>query len=276
MHIPKCFGTSLTDGLASAVQPPRALTGFDRVLFGAFDAFDSFDDITRAAVYAAPEALPDADLIAGHFALSTLQARYGHAQLMTVLREPVSRLLSHWLFWRGHDDGRLAGWGAWGEVVRLSRLPLGVFLSDARVACQTDNQAIRMLLWPHALIPEGGFIAHEHNAALIGEALDRLSVFNFVDVAESPELPDRLQGWLGRPFVLRRRNETPAVPAHSRRPLDRELSDAALERLHECCRLDQQLWRAVAMRHRTADGAARLARDAQLVNIARFAGLMAA
>ena len=273
MHVPKSFGTSLTDGLSRAIQPRRAVTGFDRSMFGAFDAFDTFDPATRAAVFLSPAALPDVDLVAGHISCSTLRARYGGAQLVTVLREPVSRLLSHWLFWRGHGDAQLVGWGTWAEVVRLARLPLEDFLGDPRLACQNDNQVVRMLLWPHALLPANAFIDAAHDAVLLAQAEDRLRSFDFSDIAEGC-LAERLRRWLRRPFVLEHRHETAVMPAHLRLPLEQALTEAAFDALDRCSRLDRQLWLTAAQRDMSAEGARRLAERTRLVNVARFAGLM--
>lgn len=273
MHIPKSFGTSLTEGLSRAIKPGRAVSGFDGVLFGQFDAFHTLDIAARAAIHLSPDTLPDVDFIAGHFGCSTLRARYPCAQVVTVLREPVSRLLSLWLFWRAHLDTQLTEWGAWGDVVRLSRLDLATFLGDPRVACQTDNQAVRMLLWPHTLVPAGGFIDPAHDGVLLAEAMDRLERFDYVDVAEQG-LTERLQAWLGRPFTLERRNETQSVPADLRIPLHTQLSPTAMTRLAECSRLDHRLWLSVAQSRLPLSDAARVAEQARLVNTARFAALM--
>ena len=244
-------------------------------MFGAFDRFDTFGAATRAAIFHTPGALPDVDFVAGHISYTTLRARYPDAQLVTVLREPVSRLLSHWLYWRGHNDAQLAGWGAWAEIVKLSRGPLVAFLKDQRLACQNDNQVVRMLLWPHALIPADRFIDPADDAALLADAYDRISDFDFIDVVEGGGPGDRMQVWLGRPVVLERRNETGEIPAHLRNPLDREMTPAALGWLARCSRLDTQLWLKTAACYRSYDSAERLAETSRLVNVARFAGLLA-
>ena len=68
------------------------------------------------------------DFIAGHIAFSSLRQRYGSANYLTVLREPLSRILSHWLFWRTVPDDDLARFGAWADYVRRAREPLKDFL----------------------------------------------------------------------------------------------------------------------------------------------------
>ena len=105
MHIPKCAGASLKFGLQKALMPTRFVSGFDRTLFGLFEDFDSMDIELRSSIYKCGRDLPrDADYIGGHFSASTLFEAFPTAQYMTVLREPKSRLLSNWLYWRSTDD----------------------------------------------------------------------------------------------------------------------------------------------------------------------------
>jgi hypothetical protein len=66
--------------------------------------------------------------------------------MVSVPREPTSRVLFRWIFWRQHTDLTLAGLGAWADYVKLSKRPLISFLSNPLVACEVDNQILRMLL----------------------------------------------------------------------------------------------------------------------------------
>src|SRR4051794_32048433 len=224
MHIPKTAGMSLTAALTDTLRPHTAVVGFDRVLFGDYEDFASLDETIRRDVYLSADALPRADLIAGHMAYSSLRQRFDEAQFITVLREPISRLLSHWLFWRGFSDKQLAPWGGWADRVRQARKSLIAFLREPSVACQLDNLVVRLLLWPHPLIPVNNFIDPRHGRRLLAEARNRLAGFVLVDVVENPGLPDVLQTWLGRPFVLDRRNETGCIPESLRLPLAEELT----------------------------------------------------
>ena len=125
MHVPKTSGTAVTSGLASALMPSIMVGGFDHCPFGSYRSFETVHSSIRCQIYESAESLPQpADLISGHFAFSTLRQAYPSAHYLTVLREPFSRLLSHWLFWRSHTDAELAPWGAWAERVRKSRKPL--------------------------------------------------------------------------------------------------------------------------------------------------------
>jgi len=190
MHIPKTSGTALGVGMVASLQPSATVAGFDHCLFGTFDQFDTLAQIQRQRVYDSPAWLPRAaDFIFGHFALSTLRQAYPRAPTCTVLREPASRLLSHWIHWRQHTDAELASWGAWADRVRCARQPLATFLREQLAACQTDNLALRMLLWPHPLVPPDGFIDPADDDRLVREASARLRGFDFVDIPRSRQNP---------------------------------------------------------------------------------------
>ena len=183
-----------------------------------------------------------APLIMGHFAYSSISHAYDDARLVTVLREPFCRLFSHWLFWRQHSDEQLAPWGLWADRVRTARRPLADFLSSPTVACQTDNIVVRMLLWPHPLVPDDDFINPVHDAALIQEARVRLGKFAHVDVIENPDLVGSLGAFIGRSVDYDRVNGTGAPPDEFRCDLDENLGRDSWELLAQRSRLDLRLW----------------------------------
>ena len=276
MHIPKTSGTAVRSGLAKALAPAIAVGGFDHSLFGSFRDFDSLHESVRCQIYDSPAALPkNADLVAGHIAFSSLREAFPLAQRLTLLREPVSRVLSHWLFWRQHTDKDLAPWGSWADRVRQSRKPLADFLADPLLACQTDNLVLRMLLWPHPLLPLAQFIDPVYDEQLVREAMARLLAFDFVDVVENGALMQRLQGWLDRPFNHDRQNETSAVPGQFRTPLHHELTPEAYDLLIARSRLDLRLWSEIAARCLPDRDISRLREQTVLANVARYGVLMA-
>lgn len=167
-HIPKAAGSALNVSLHRTLQPIRPLYGFDHAIFGSFRDFDGISENQRQHIYARPEDLPgNADFVGGHFAYSTTRQAFPSARHLTVLREPVARVLSQWVYWRAQDEVSLAGWGSWSARVRSAHRPLGAFLNDPMAACQTDNLALRMLLWPHPLVPGNGFIKPDDDAVLL-------------------------------------------------------------------------------------------------------------
>ena len=258
--------------MPAAERGDFVLQGIDRVLFGGFDGFGTLGAEQRAELYDAPAQMPRArTLVCGHFALSTLRAAYPGAQLVTVLREPVSRLLSHWMFWRKQTDEALAGWGGWGDYVRQARRPLGAFIAEPQVAVQTDNMALRMLLWPHPAVPVDGFIDPANDAELLREARRRLDGFALAEIVEGPVVA-RIGTWLGRDFTYRRLNETADMPERQRTPLAGQLDAATLALLDERSRLDLALWRGVAIRRDGAAAATSLRRQTILAHVAPLRG----
>ncbi len=246
LHVPKTGGTALRASLIAALEPAAIVGGFDRCLFGGFAAFDTIAEPERRNVYRTIDEVPrNGDLVASHLALSTLLAAYPTGQLVITLREPTARLLSHWAYWRGRSDADLAAYGAWADTVRTARAPLREFLDDPRAACQTDNVAVRMLLWPHPSIPDDGFIDPAADAALIEEAHRRLSLFAVADITEGPPRA-RLQHWLGRTLTDNTVNRTNAAPAGFTANLADELTPVAMDRMERATRLDTGLWRRVA------------------------------
>lgn len=275
MHVPKTSGTALISGLTRALDLPFAFGGFDQCLFGSFRDFDKLEENIRRHIYASPACLPaDVKLVAAHMALSTLRKAYPFGKYLTLLREPTSRLLSHWLYWRQHSDEELVTWGIWAERMRSARLPLATFLKQPILACQTDNLTLRMLLWPHPLIPEDGFIEPSDDERLFTEAMAQLRTFDFQDVVENVHLTRNIQQWLGRPFSYEKHNETGVIPDSFRSQLHRELTSEAYELITARSRLDLRLWTSLATHRMPYHDISSLREKTVMVNVARYSVLM--
>jgi hypothetical protein len=266
---------ALIKGLSEALAPARTLMGFDGVLFGGFRDFESIAPDVRRTIYLDPTMLPrDVEFVAAHMAVSTIMRAYPRAQYVTVLREPHSRILSHWLYWRTQSDDSLKAWGEWGDFVRRARRPLAEFLSCRDVACHVDNLCVRMLLWPHRLIPNDDFIATRDDDILLEEATARLQQFACAELIENPDLQGNLESWVGRPFTYGRVNETAGVPAQLKTSLDEQLTPQALDLLNARGRLDLQLWLMLAKARVPALRAENLRERTLAGNLARYAGLL--
>lgn len=277
MHIPKTSGTALISGLREAVAPQHVIGGFDRVLFGEFRAFESIPTCKRSAIYLDASDVPaHGDFVAAHMAFSTLRSHYGTANYLTVLREPMSRILSHWLYWRSFSEDQLSAWGKWAEYMREARNPLEHFLSCPRVACQVDNVSVRMLLWPHRLIADDDFIDQRNDEALVNEAVGQLCQFGFADVIENLDMPLNLQSWLGQAVQYVPINKTAPIPLPLKRPLHSELTPKAIDLLEKRARLDQRLWTLLATHRISRTSAETLQRRAILHNATRHSWLMEA
>ncbi|MEE3502309.1 hypothetical protein [Acidiphilium acidophilum] len=264
IHIPKAGGTGMLAHLDATLRPKSSVYWLDRSQFGAFTDFSSMDPGMAAGIIDRTPATPaTADIIAGHIAPSTLRARSPGALPVTILRLPTARLLSHWLYWRGYDDERLRAFGAWGQHIALSRLDLAEFLSAPAIACQTDNLILRMLLWPHPLIPEADFIDPAHDEALLAEAHETLAGFAHVGIVENPALTANLDAWLSRTYGISVWSRLrAAIPDHAEpklntarklaRPLQTPLADQLAgpggQRLAASSRLDLKLWQTTVAR----------------------------
>jgi len=243
MHIPKAAGHSITGALVRALAPKRQSGGYDLSLFGEFGKFDSFDDSIKDIIYNESNPLPlDSDLIIGHIARSSLSIAYPSHSIVTIIREPKSRLLSNWLFWRSNSDEQLIPWGEWGGYVKIARQPFLNFLTDPRIASHTDNLFLRMLLWPHPKILGGSFLPPETDAELLAAARNALGSFDFVGTIEDPALHTRLGQFLGIEIKMSRANETIIIDPDIKPILDEELNDSTLSAIYDRSRLDAVLW----------------------------------
>lgn len=276
MHIPKTSGTAIASALKAALEVPFFVAGLDHSVFGSYRHLDSIDASIRCMIYDSPASLPQhADLIVGHFAFSTLWDGYPHAQRLTFLREPCSRLLSHWLFLRQHTDAELVPWGGWADYARKSRQPLADFINDPLLACQTDNLMLRMLLWPHPLVPVDRFIDPVNDKRLLREAMERLLKFDFVDIVDNGTFVHRLESWLGSPFRYLRENATRPISGPFRSPLHREFTPDAVALLELRSRLDLRLWAKIASRHMPDRDVPKLRQQVILANVSHYRALMA-
>ena len=275
MQVPKASGSALTVGLCDVLPSTARIHGWDHAFFGTFREFETMSPGVRQDIY---QSLPPAngpDFVYGQFAYSTLVQGRPAARVMTVLREPRTRLLSLWLYWRSFSDADHAAAGAWGRVQRLTRRPLAEFLNQSEAACQTDNVYVRRLLWPHPLIPDNGFIDSASDECLVGEAIARLKAIDFTDVVENPQLEHNVRAFVVRPFVYRRVNETD-VRADLGVHLEEELSGETLLLVEHRSRLDREIWRAVASERIAGADLTALGDDTFRRAITRYAALMSA
>ncbi len=248
MHIPKTAGTSVITGISQFLKPSEEVRGIDRLLLGTFDRFSEFDDEVARTIYLDGSKMPEAKLIMGHFSYKTLTDRYPDAQLLTFLREPLSRLLSHWVYWRCMSDEYLVRWGNWQDCIKLSRGTLKEFLTDPRIACQTDNLATRMLLWPDKRIGNDSFIDPDQDSRLLRDALNRLNSVAYSDVIENQHFHANLSRWFNTDLPMMHLNPTARVPENLRIRLDKELDQETVGLLDARCRLDAKLWSILAKR----------------------------
>ena len=146
VHVPKCAGTSVRTSLegTAAYLGPR-IFDWGQVGWVSRNQFvNQFPDSTME-IFTDPVDLAaqttDRNLVFGHFSADTLR-RVGCSDLLSLIREPRSRLVSLYGYWKPH--GVLQGWGVWGEnVTRASEGSFAEFLRTTAVWPQTHNLVFR-------------------------------------------------------------------------------------------------------------------------------------
>jgi hypothetical protein len=248
-HIPKTAGTSLREAVVASLEPEVVFNGFGRVMLGSFSDVDSLHPSVRRQIALEPDELPaDAQFVSGHIAPSATRARYPEADHFTVLREPRVRLISTWLFARAHSDFNLRHWGGLADWMRAARSNLVDYISNPLVAAHVDNGIVRLLLWPHDLIPNDDFIDPAYDDELFEEAVAMLDTFEYVGIVEAPDWVTGFGEWLGRPITLPRLNEVGVRGQPDSLDLAAEVSCDAADILRWRTRIDERLWRHLAAR----------------------------
>jgi hypothetical protein len=258
MHVPKAAGTTMIEQIEFILRPRRRGYWLDGTQFGAFDRFQTMDKKVRNSIVFDIHQIPeDTDVLMGHMGLKTLEKRFPEARKATIVREPVARLISQWLYHRTYDEGRIALYGEWGEAIALSRLSLRAYLSQRDVFCLTDNVLTRMLLWPHPLISENSALETAHDDFLYREARAALERFDYIDSAENEGLIGNFSAWLDLTYgtaLLSRlktlagekdrntvRNAFVSVNGGRAIDIDAEIAEAE-PALQARTRIDQKLW----------------------------------
>lgn len=279
LHVPKAAGTSISEALLRAASTVVRDDGrpvticpavTDRSLFGTFDDFGSLAPDQQKMVFRGPiEQLADFDVVRGHFDARSLRAGRGDDDIAVLLREPRTRLLSLYTYWRSWTEAEHASWGNYDASRHAVRLGWVDFLHDTSIAPQIDNVAARLVLGPHPLVPLDGFVAEAHVAEVTDDALAALDGFGFVDVIENgPACWRRLGEWAGLHLDVVPRNET-ATEDHDREVWLGACEPAALAALDRLTAIDRRLWEAAARRH--SDDAEDLTARASAIAAAKFA-----
>jgi hypothetical protein len=253
-HVPKTAGTSLREAVIASLEPEVVFNGFGRATLGPFSDVDSIHPSIRRAIALDPADFPaEVQFISGHIAPSETRARFPEADHFTVLREARVRLISAWLFARAHSDFNLRHWGGLADWMRAARSNLLDYIDNADVAAHVDNVTIRLLLWPHELIPSDAFIDPVHDDELLEEAVAMLDTFDYAGVVEQPDYVGELGEWLGRPLEMPRLQQVSGLPQPDSPDLAAEVSGSGADRLRWRTRIDDRLWTHLAARAFAAD-----------------------
>jgi len=248
-HVPKAAGSSVRAAVANEVGADRvAPFQLDRTVMGSFDDFEQVrPDIAAIVLRDSPDALGPYQAALGHFSVTTLLGAFDAADIFCLLREPRSRLVSHFSFWASWDDAQHEAW----EPYRASRAPAELgwegFCAQRSIATQVDNLTLRMILAPHPLIPEDDFIDPADLETLAEHAIERVEQLGHVDVIDAGDgFWDRLSAWLGHPVVPQRDNVTHRPTSGT--PWGDWLTPSAMALLTARTRGDRMIWDHIARR----------------------------
>lgn len=234
MHIPKCAGSSVHASLESALPAGSlALKRADATIFCGFTDPSVIDASIHPLLVLDGDdvcSLRDRSVVSGHFSLSTLLQVTDPSGIATVLREPRTRVLSHWAYWRCSAMVRRLLQRF--PPVRHAQRPLAEFLSEPSVAPVTDNLICRMILGDHALIPNVGFIANRDLEAVAAATIAQLKRFGSVGIVELAEqMWSALSGFFGVELSPVMVNVTADDIALDSPPIDLKLTDDLLDLL---------------------------------------------
>ena len=185
LHIPKSGGLSICTAL-EATLPPGALAPqrFDTSTFCDFDDFDLLRPEIRTQIATDPSTVRSLGryrAVCGHFSLRTLSQITDCSLIATVLREPRSRLLSLYAYWRTPGIGDLV---APYSATTHARRPLSEFLAEPLLAPVIDNQICRTLLHGDPRLPASDFAAPSDLKEIAADAIRQLDTLGFVGVLE--------------------------------------------------------------------------------------------
>jgi hypothetical protein len=148
---------------------------------------DAIDPIWRDKMVVGDDELHELsgfDLVMGHFSLPLLRRITAPSLISTVLREPRSRLLSLYTYWRLASEQ--PAWRGW-SMADYAWRPLDDFLGGSVAAGETDNLVCRMLIGDDDRIPLHGFIASDDAPGVASRAIEALDSLGFVGVLELGE-----------------------------------------------------------------------------------------
>ena len=210
VHIPKSGGNSLLQALKSQ---------FDENEVSPF-IFEGKTEINGSAGY---------KLIAGHIGFSV--AETFDAPIVTVLREPVDRVISLYYYWRSHNAGPKI----------LQDMTLEEFVESDHPGINTSVDNAQTWQIAHGLVPREQRQLRLSEGALLGRAIRNIGKCAVVDITERlGEFSVRLSTILEmRLPQLERVNTTP------RRPPTKDVTAEVRTKIESRTKLDRLLYQYV-------------------------------
>lgn len=269
LHLPKAAGTSIRSAL-SAYYPTDVTVpySFDRHLFG---DEPRITEITEPVFLGDPGEFRPFRYMEGHWTLPSMEAAFESADIVCLLREPRARFLSHYSFWRSWPEWMHELWEPYGAA-RYARLPLSAYCTEPGVAHQADNLITRLILGPHELIPDRGFIRAGDIAQVVDAACRRLDAIGHADVIERGDATYvALEAWFGSPLSRERLNETDLGAGE---PIDLvdALDTETMALMYRRNSADMEIWMHVARRSMSDTDARSLAESTFARSVTRMVG----
>lgn len=224
-HVPKTGGTAINEALR-------------RMRPSWYRHRSVFDDI---AAFGSAE-LAKSDYCSGHYTRRSLDVIPSAPYRMTILRDPVERVLSHIRFCRAHRVALpVPAWRA-AQVMNLNEL---FFSNVPGLQDHFGNWTVRAFLDPSLLHPDGAFTCCEEHA--VGQAIDYLDSFDLVGVYQSLQAAFDIlcaDVSLGAPISLpRRRDPRELAKSSEYRHVEMEpMTNRTLQKLRQMTVLDGQLF----------------------------------
>ncbi len=180
MSIHVALETALPKG---SIAPKR----FDVSSFCDFTDFDRLRPEARALIATNEtevQSLHNYGLVSGHFCLPTLLRLAPSSAIATVVREPRSRILSLYAYWRVTD---LTVWHPY-DVHRYAQGTLETFLAEPTIAPVIDNQLCRLLLDGDPRFPRKRFMEPTDAKGLAESAIEKINTLGLAAVHQLSEV----------------------------------------------------------------------------------------
>ncbi len=151
IHVAKCAGTSIRSALAipRVYQGPIYFDWRGQGWGSHRQRYNGFSD-ERMQQFTDPIGLrsvwDEHSVVVGHYTAETL-SQSGAERLIATVREPRSRLLSTYCFWKQHGSNLAHGWGLWGQVTEAATMgSFSDFLRHKGIWPATQGRIARQVL----------------------------------------------------------------------------------------------------------------------------------
>ena len=237
LHVPKTAGSSLTKMLLSHFHEERAYRPEGLATLANLEPTD----------------IGKYDLFCGHFDWAELKYAPRDAKIITILRDPVERIISLYKYWRSFSWEYAEKKDDFG-IQYAKAVSMEEFFFDAPLGIRAnyENAVVRQLVGADFCRPHVGFkLADEQLVQLAKYRIDSLDVCGVTE--DFPSSSVRIARCLGiEPLQIRFDNRTPQAPGETpiHGALSNRLGVEMAARLDQLTALDRQVFDYARLRHR--------------------------